>query len=39
MIVNVSRGPNMLKKLNIMIVPGSGNPDINNGGTDCGCMH
>jgi len=39
MIVNVSRGPNMLKKLNIMIVPGAGNPEINNGGSDCGCMH
>jgi len=42
MVVNVSKGPNMLRKLNIMIVPAVENSirDVDNGtDPDCGCQH
>lgn len=42
MVVNVQRGPNMLRKLNIMIVPAVENSirDVDNGvEPDCGCVH
>ena len=38
MVVSVTKGPNMLRKLNIMIVPGAGNSELN-GESNCGCMH
>jgi hypothetical protein len=42
LLVNVQKGPNMLRKLNIMIVPAVENSirDVDNGtDPDCGCQH
>lgn len=39
LVVNIQKNPNGLHRMNIVIVPGEGNPEIDSNESPCGCMH